>query len=75
MFLKSWLDILYSDLILLTVVDQTKVERSFDWLAQRVFLFLFSCSVPDDNHSQPTPFSEIVGWEPLANIWLIWLFV
>lgn len=30
MFLKSWLDILYSDLILLAVVGQTKVERSFD---------------------------------------------
>lgn len=30
MLLKSWLDILYSDLILLTVMGQTKVERSFN---------------------------------------------
>lgn len=30
MLLKSWLDILYSDLILLIVVGQTKVERSLN---------------------------------------------
>lgn len=30
MLLKSWLDILYSELILLIVVGQTKVERSLN---------------------------------------------